>query len=109
MSLLKVPTETGPDVEPYSQRVLLDGTPYRLGFRWNDRASVWAFSISTEADDLLCGPISIRNGFPLTAQFRTIAGMPQGHFFAWAQTEPERDAGADELGGRVVLYYQEAA
>ncbi len=108
MAIVLVPTVSGPDAPPYVQRTLLDGLPYRLSFRWNERSGVWCLSIGTESNDLVCGPISIRNWVPLLGQYRGTPGLPPGELVAMAFTDHGRDAGHEELGTRVQLYYAEA-
>jgi len=109
MAVVRLDLRPDPDAEPFEQLVVLDGLAVRLAFRWNDRAQRWVMSIAADDGTMLSGSIAVCNNWDLLAPHRHDPRVPPGVLLAWAQTDPNRDAGKDELGGRVGLYYSEAA
>lgn len=110
MATVVIPLVPGPDVPPTVQGIVLDGVPYQLETRWNARAQLWFLSLYDSDGVAVAASLGIANsGLPINAAIYRQQGVPQGGFWALAQREPDRDAGADELGGRVVVTYSEAA
>jgi len=106
MSVFIIPTRT--DVEHYEQQVDLDGAFYTLLFAWNHRAEAWFLSLS------------LSDGTPIMSGMKVVADTPLLHYCGHPSQPPgsimavdtsgagERP-GLDELGGRVLLMYQEAS
>lgn len=105
-----VPTLSNtPQIPPYRQRVTLDGVVYGLTFRWNARAQVWTYAITTSGGTLVADSIPVRNGLPLAAWAKTVAGMTPGDFWAVPVDHDPSDAAQDQLGARVLMAYLGAA
>lgn len=103
-----IPTQTTEGGEPFDQRIVLTGKPYQMRFQWSNRGAVWKLSLFNEAGELLLGGLSIVNGIPLLAPYRSNPNIPAGELIALASTKAEQDAFRGDLGSRVLLYYVEA-
>jgi len=110
MATLVIPMTPGPDVPPTVLAIVLDGTTYQVELRWNNRAKLWFLSLADSEGVAVANSLPLSNsGLPVNAAVYRQEGQPQGGFWALAVSEPDTNAQADELGGRVVLTYQEAA
>lgn len=110
MATLVIPLEPGPDVPPTVQAIVLDGVTYQLETRWNARAGLWFLSLADSEGVAVANSLPIANsGLPVNAAIFRQENTPPGGFWAIALMRPDVDAGANELGGRVVLTYDEAA
>jgi len=108
--MLTIPMQSGPAVPPQILRVVLDGTPFQLYFRWNARAAMWRLDISDDAGDVLAAGLAVRNaGLPVNGCKFGQTNMPQGLLLAIAGTAKGTDADNGELGARVQVVYAEAA
>lgn len=109
MATLVIPLEPGPDVPPTVQALVLDGVTYQLETRWNARAGLWFLSLADSEGAAIANSLPIANsGLPINAVVYRQEGQPPGGLWAIALASPQTDAGADELGGRVVVTYEEA-
>lgn len=105
-----IPFQSGPDVPPQILRVVLDGTPFQLYFRWNARAAMWRLDISDDAGNTLCAGLAVRNsGLPINSAIFGQNNVPQGLLLAIASADKGTDADNGELGARVQLVYATAA
>lgn len=103
-----LPTDAStPEVQPYSQRMTLNGTPYIIAYAWNARADVWCAELQDSNGKTLVSSIPIRNGIPVAAWARAIPGWPPGQFVAVPVDNNDADAGQDGLGSRVLFCYLE--
>lgn len=101
-----MPTRT--DAPHYDFQVDLEGTTFKLEFRWNTRAEGWFFRLLDVDDNQILGFERVVLDFPLTSRYRFEA-LPPGEFFAVDTTASQVEPGLDELGGRVLLLYYPAA
>jgi len=105
-----IATDTGPDVQPQTLRVTLDGTIYQLALQYNERMEVWRLDILDAAGAVLAAGLQVRNaGPPINGAISTRGDLPNGLLWALASSLPGADAGLEELGARVQLAYSEAA
>jgi len=94
-------------VDAASLSVDLDGVTYRLGFRWNARASAWFMSLATEDETPIASGIKVVADWPLLRGVR--GGLrPPGELLAVDTSGQQTDPGRDDLGRRVELVYVEA-
>ena len=106
---LLIPTNTGPDTTPQVVRVILDGTAWQIGLRFNGRAGMWRCDIANDSGTVLAAGLSLRNaGIPANGCIFGRAGFPPGLLLALASADPATDANAEELGARVLLAYAAA-
>lgn len=106
MAILAIPTSQ--TVPHYTQRTVLDGTQYQLEFLFNERDNAWYLSIlSEEGDDIAMG-LKLVADWPLLRRTQR-EDAPPGELIALDTTGDGIDPGFDELGGRVVLFYLDAA
>jgi len=105
-TIIQLPVRS--DVEAYSFVVNLDGTNYKLGFRFNYRSALWAMDISARDSAPILNGIPVQTGVGLTERFRWNPAMPPGSFIPIDTSGNNADAGRNDLGNSVVLLYQEA-
>lgn len=93
-----------PSVPHYRFGTMLDGVPFMCDVRWNGRAKVWYLAI------LDAQAVPIRAGIPIV--LGAILGgrcvdkrIPRGLLMAADLSGANRDAGYDDLGTRVVVYF----
>lgn len=92
----------------YSQRVALDGVPFRLEFRYVQRMDLWSLTIATDGGEL------VAVGIPLVAGARLLSGVssdlrPKGELLI--VSVDDRDPGLYDLapnGASSLVYYSEA-
>ena len=104
MAVLILPSPGGPDVE-YSME--LEGSTYRLRFRWHERTKAWHLDLA----DVDGGPIA--EGLRLVLLQPLLGGLhhdarPPGDFLCDDATGLDKDPGYEDLGTRVQLLYVEA-
>ncbi len=104
--MLRLPVEG--DVAHQSFTVDLDGEPYIIELRWNNRASAWFLSLYTPTNAPLLLGRRVVIGVPMLRRHRTPA-FPPGEMLAVDTTGANQDPGANDLGARVVLMYATAA
>jgi hypothetical protein len=105
VSVFEIPTPS--QDEPFaSQRTVLDGREYVLRFSWNDREDRWYLEIADEADSPIASGIKIVPNIALARRVRD-ERMPPGWILALSEDDTPPLLG--ELGGRVKLYYYDAA
>lgn len=88
----------------YSQRVTLEGSTYNIILKWNERDSVWYMSLLTDENVPLMSGVKVVSDFPLNRREASSDGPP-GLFVAYDTSEEGIDAGFEELGERVLLFY----
>lgn len=88
----------------YRVGTILDGVVYVLDVRWNASDSAWYFDLMLEDLTHIASGVKIVLGV-LLARRMTHEKRPPGLFYAADTTDQDRDAGLDDLGGRVVVYY----
>lgn len=93
-----------PSEPNYRLGTQLDGTQYVIDCRWNSRAEAWYLDVlDANADPIRTG-IKIVLGAALGARC-TDPRFPQGLFLASDLSGQGREAGLDDLGVRVFVYY----
>ncbi len=96
-----------PSIPNYRVATTLDGTQYVFDVRWNGREGAWYFDIRTEDATLIRAGIKIVLGALLGGR-EASAEMPAGVFLASDLAGTGTDAGIDDLGARVCVYYYSA-
>lgn len=105
MATWKLPT-TPAETAPYQFDVPLDGTVYGVELRWNERAGRWFYTILTAEGVVVVAGQPVMNRYPLLRW--PDDRLPPGRMFAIAMSDPDIEAGVDELGSRVLLVYDDA-
>jgi hypothetical protein len=82
----------------FTQETLLDGTTYRLTFRWNVREGAWYLDLLTAEDVLIAGGLKLVGGAFLLRHI-TGAVRPPGEL--WVEGIPTET----NLGTEAVLLY----
>jgi hypothetical protein len=103
--MIVIPTTAG--VARYTQRTILDGREYVLGFNWNSRDARWSLSLADAAGVPIVSGIYIVCGVALL-RLVTDVRCPPGDIFA-RDKDGLGDPGFNDLGVRVDLIYKEAA
>jgi len=102
--IFEIPTDaTAADFRISTQ---LDGSTYLLDLTWVSRADAWFLWLYLQTDTT---PVPIVQGQRLSCGYPlligvTAAGRPPGELFA-LDLNGQGDAGRDDLGGRVKLFY----
>lgn len=109
MPAVRLDITADPDGAPFQLLTALDGVSVYLRFRWVDRSECWVLSVLSEDGAELVGSVRVVNGWDLLAPHRHDPRIPPGMLMAWAKTDADINAGKAELGGRVEIYYLEAA
>jgi hypothetical protein len=105
-----IPTDTGPETQPQVLRATLDGQVFQLFIRYNSRAGMWRMDVQDDAGTTLAAGLSLRNcGIPANGCILGQEGLPAGLLLAQPVTDAATDANLEELGGRVLLTYQQIA
>ena len=100
-----IPITADADGSPQDVATVLDGVPFVLRLQWSARGQVWYLAILDETEAPLVAGLAVRNNVALLLPFKADARLPQGELMAVAAHDAWRDAGKDELGGRVALSY----
>ncbi len=104
--ILQIPVRS--DIPSYEFQITLEGTPYRLAFRYNRRRERWTMDIKNQQGETLLAGVPILVAMDLTSRFRVVNGPP-GRFFAVDTSNQDLPPTEADLGNRVVLYYEEAS
>jgi hypothetical protein len=96
-----------PSTPNYRVSTTLDGVQYVLDVRWNGRSGVWYLDIRDVDEDPIAMGIAVVLGSALG--IRTVdARFPPGALIAADMSGEGRDAGFDDLGDRVKVFYYSA-
>lgn len=94
----------------YTQIVQLDGVPFLMTFRWNQRLGVWYFDLATAEGDPIYSGIKLVTGWNL---LRNVVDdrRPAGWLAVVTQTADDSPPGLEDLtpGGRCALLYRPLA
>ncbi len=93
-----------PAVPFYRFSTQLDDAQYIFDVRWNDRDGAWYFDLRTEDATMIRAGIKIVLG-ALLGDRSASANFPPGVFLASDLAGTGVDAGIDDLGSRVCVYY----
>lgn len=92
----------------YAMSTVLDEVVYTFVVRWNGRASSWFFDLYDVDGEIIIAGVRIVTGVMLGRR-STDPRMPKGAIMAHDLSGEGLDAGRDDLGTRVRLYYYPAA
>jgi hypothetical protein len=93
------------NVPHFEERVQLDGEPYTLEFRWNEREGSWRFSIGTsEGDPIAVNLKVLPGGQALGARVKDVR-MPPGLIAVVDTGGTDTPPGLHDLGARVQIVY----
>ena len=103
MATLELPSAN--DTEAFEYETELQGSVFQLSFRWNRRDAHWFLTVR-DADG-----VDIASGRRVVADWPLLKGVvdvrrPHGEIVA-LDTTGEGDPGLTDLGGRVLLLYEE--
>ena len=104
MALLQIPTD--PTLDNYSESMTLQGASFTFLFEWNYRGSYWSLSIYDHAEAPVVQGVCIRCNVDML-EFVSAPGKPPGRLYAYDTSGAGTDPGMTDLGGRVVLLYDE--
>ena len=96
-----------PSVPDYRFNTTLDDIVYILDVRWNARVGAWFFDLLDEEENMIRAGIKIVLGTLLGLR-SAHADFPTGKFIAIDLANTGLDAGFDDLGDRVNVYYYTA-
>ena len=105
MAFLEIPTNS--DSEHFDFEIDLEGVVYTLEFSYNKRRDLWNMSIIDLSGNLLLGNLPLLTDVPLTDQY-VDEELPPGRFIMLDETGEQRDAGRNDLGATIKLFYDEA-
>lgn len=88
----------------YSFQCELESVKYSFEFIWNDRDGAWYMQVGDGEENILAGSIRVILGLPLLGRFRD-ARLPPGQLLAVDTSNQDLDAGLEDLGSRVAIYY----
>ena len=100
MMLLPITQETAADA--FSTE--LGGLTFGFAFRWNDRASQWVLDVSDGDGVLLAAGVRVTVGVLLLRRLGLGSRFP-GDLYAVDENGQNRDAGFEDLGRRVQVYW----
>jgi hypothetical protein len=102
MANVKLPFK---DFAAFIEKVVLDGVPYQLRFRWNTVGEYWTLQISSIAGTIILAGIKIVLNYELIRDFRWLGGPP-GELYAIDTTGELSTISRDALpDGTVYLRY----
>lgn len=104
MALLAFPIE--PSTPNQRMDFALDGTRYVFEFRWNDRDQAWFMSMFDEQESPIMESVKITLGSIIGSHY-VDPRKPPGPIFAADLSNLNQEAGIDDLGERVQVYYSE--
>jgi hypothetical protein len=93
-----------PSIPNYRVGVTLDGEQYLFDVRWNTRAGGWFFDLLLEDETHIASGIRVVLGV-LLGRRMTHDRRPRGGLFAVDSTGQHLEAGFDDLGSRVEIFY----
>ena len=97
-----------PGVPAQEFRISLDGQLFRIAITWNERDAAWYLDLFDADGTLLLAGRKLVLGQALLARFRD-ARLPPGELLVLDTTSRDLEPGQQDLGGRVPLFYVEAA
>lgn len=103
--MVVLPLDQATPVQPrFRVGTTLAGVPYVLDLRWNGRAGRWLMDIrDAEANPIRVGVAVVLGA--LLGRLSVDPRFPRGVLFAADLSGEQREAGLDDLGTRVVVYF----
>lgn len=93
------------DVPAFSVRVILSGTEFVLGFRFNERDQFWYMAVHDAENSPILSGVRVVLGMPLMRHCRDLR-RPVGDLMAIDQTQSGSECTTVEaFGDRVLLVY----
>jgi hypothetical protein len=83
----------------------LESVAYTFDFRWNWRDAGWYFNLLDGEGVLLVAGVRVVLNTALLKSFRRMVGVPSGVLVAVDSGGQQLEAGQDDLGSRVKVYY----
>jgi len=108
MGFFAIQLVPGSDAEPFDQVITLDGSRYLFRFRWGGRAGAWLLAIHDDQDVELIAGLALVNCSDLLRPYND-ERLPPGQISVVDVDDTGIDAGVDDLGGRVQLFYVDLA
>lgn len=106
MAVFRLPLDA---VAPnYRMSITLDDTPYIFDVRWNGRDGAWYFDLYDIVEAPILVGIKIVLGAVLGVRSKDVR-FPTGALYAVDLSGDGRDATIDDLGTRVVVFYNDRA
>jgi len=96
-----------PSLPFYRVSTVLDGQTYQLNVRWNSRDEAWYFDLLTDEGVMLAAGVKVVLGVFLARRV-TSEDRLGGALIASDLSGAELDAGLDDMGTRVLVYYYSA-
>lgn len=93
-----------PSVPAYQFGTTLDGIQYLFNIRWNTREEAWYMDILKEDETPIRHGIKVTLGSFLGRR-SVNPDFPPGVLMAYDTSQENRDAGFDDLGTRVVVFF----
>lgn len=88
-----------------TQIVTLDGVRVSLRVWWNARVQRWLLDVATGAGEPIASGLALVTGRSLLSRFGLRDDLPPGVLTALDTANTGLEAGRDDLGTRVRLYY----
>lgn len=70
------------DANDFVQQVMLDGVAYKLHFAYNSYSAQWTVDVRDSKNVDIIRAVAIVPNFPLLAQHRRVAALPNGELMA---------------------------
>lgn len=108
MAYLELNLSNAYELGNFNLTTSMDGSNYKLTFKYNQREDFWYFDLSDIEDNIIRQGIKIISDFPVT---RLIAddNRPPGAIYYIDTRDPPFDPSLEELGNEVVFIYVEEA
>jgi hypothetical protein len=91
----------------WTEKVILDGVRYALGFNWNTREQAWYVDLADGSGNPICMGIKVIPSIPLWSHFKGAGGFPPGDLILVDTLSNPATAsiGYSDLGQRFSLLY----
>ena len=97
------------DANDFITSAMLDNTPYKLHFSWNDHVPQWTVDVLTNDNVEIIRGIPIVPNLPLFSFYRRRSALPPGELLAVVVNQEETDNQSvgrnDFLNGKFTLVY----
>lgn len=92
----------------YQVDVALAGRVYRFRLYYNNRAGLWTMDVCTSQDDVIVAGVVLLSDWELLGHFPDLR-LPPGPLYCVDTSGRSEDPGPDELGGRVIVVFDDGA
>ena len=104
MAIVKLPVSS--EFPNFKFNTELDEEAFIFSFRLNERMDRWVMSISDAIETPLIMGIPVLLGVPFYEQFKN-PSLPKGRLFAINPESANIEAGSEDLGKSVFIYYSD--